>query len=264
MKFILSVFTLFIFLISCNSNDVVFPVNVKIIHNQTDPASLNSDFNFNSDSFLLITLFEKRANEEDSVIYHSRIDSINNLPFEFTLNPDLPEKSYGGYLLQAMIFSEKHNVLFEGDLASQIPYTLNNNNGFLEIEVVGLELCDEAFADAFCTNRIQKTESCPAVAGKTFKGPPVPLPCFGGEGCGYTGSVSFSTKNENASLHPVNSDAIALMSYTQETHGIKLYSSENQSNPIEFSYINNCQEIQSQLSGNVYRDSELSWKNTIH
>lgn len=256
--FCLTVFG-FIFLISCNKDGSVFPVSGVIIHNQNSQFSLNNDFNNSAQSFALITVSQKIGEKSSNVIYEKRVDSVDSFPLKFTLNPKETVDESGSYYITAKVFARKSNVLFVGDLVSQHKYELNQNSDFLEIEVFGLENCNDEIADSFCTNRDKQCLNCPEVNGKNFEGPPRPLPCTGGEGCGYSGSVSFSEDTQDASFHPANSDAIAMLLYSQNEAGINLFSEENEANPIEFNFVNECKEIQHQKSGTVYRDGRYSW-----
>lgn len=247
-----------LFISSCNSENDLFPVKINIVHDQDKPNSLNNEFNVTTNSYVLVSLL----NYQDSVIYTEHINLVKSLPFEFILDPDLPDPGKA-HSIQVKVFSIKHNVLFAGDLTTQVPHTLNNN-GFIEIDVIGLARCNDSSAGSFCTNRDNISENCSAVDGKTFIGPPTPPPCFGGEGCGYSGSVSFSSDDNMASFHPINSDAIAMLSYSQDDSEIDLYYQENNSNSSDFILINECQEIQHVQSGNVYRDRNFPWDEVIH
>lgn len=263
MKVLLSSILLTCFLISCTTDHSTFPISGKIVHNQSDPASLNEDFEFTQQSFALITVTGKNSDGVKEVIYEKRIENLSSLPVEFTIDPENPISNTGKFQIKAEVFTQKSNVLFVGDLVNQYPYTFTSQTDFIEIEVFGLEHCDSEFADSFCTTRDEISANCGPIKGKSFQGPSDPPPCFGGEGCGSTGSVGFSEDTDNASLLPVNSDAIALLSYAQEESDIYLFFETNPDS-IEFNLINDCSEIQHKRSGNVYRDKSLGWGGVMH
>ncbi|MEX0721959.1 MAG: hypothetical protein WD059_14885 [Balneolaceae bacterium] len=260
MKYVAYSIIILFFISSCNSEErELFPVSGIIIHNQNEPTSLNENFNFNKNSFVLITISHQNAENSGEAIYKERFDSIDSFPFEFVLDPKEFTSNNGEYTVKAEVFAQERNALFVGDLVTENGYFFSRNTDFLELEVFGLEHCDADFADSLCTTRNEISANCAPVNGKIFKGHPVPPPCTGGEGCGNPGSVSFSQNNDSASFYPTNSDAIALLSFIQEDSKLHLFFEESNSDPIEFLMINDCKEIQHKRSGDVYRDSDYGW-----
>ncbi|WP_445384199.1 hypothetical protein ACT6NV_09315 [Robiginitalea sp. IMCC44478] len=150
-----------------NKQDVL--IEGKIIHNRTNEYSLNTEFVGRPDAHLIITIvYSEGMDGQTELVLEKDFESIAKLPFEFKIygnkNEFMPESRNGKYLISAQLLNGSGKETYVGDLVSEYSYEIFNPfetepqklSEYIEIEVFGLEDCNDPNSGGYCTSNYRK------------------------------------------------------------------------------------------------------------
>lgn len=129
-------------------------IKVTIVHNKSNPHSLNDSFIVTKDTHLIVTLsYAPFADGPSEKILSEDFTNIGGLPFTLEIAGEL-EKLFNKrlYNISAIVYNHSGNEVAVGDLVSEIITEVQADSRNIEVQVFGMEDCNAPNAGGFCTS----------------------------------------------------------------------------------------------------------------
>ncbi len=130
-------------------------IKVTVVHNKSNPHSLNDSFIITEDTHLIVTLsYAPFADSPAETILSEDFTNIGELPLTLEIAGDLEQLfNKRVYNISAIVYNHSGNEVAVGDLVSEISTEVQADSQNIEVQVFGMEDCHAPNAGGFCTSK---------------------------------------------------------------------------------------------------------------